>query len=91
MGDFYSHDWMDDDDWLLSAEERERLSAKNKAREEADTLRLKQQVLVVHKKHINENLDKMSPKDLYFMYKMSSQVPELRAFFKVFKDLQKGS
>ena len=87
MGDFYSHDWMDDDDWLLSVEERERLSAKNKAREEADTLRLKQQVLVVHKKHINENLDKMSASELRFIFRITSKVKKYKSFFKTLKNL----
>jgi hypothetical protein len=64
--------------------------AKDNARAAADELKERQIYKATVKKWINEKLDTMDPEDISFMYTMSSQVPELRAFFKVFKELQKG-
>jgi len=72
------------DDWETREERVTRL-----ARSNANKLKQEQQSKSTVKGWINEKLDKMSPADLEFMYKMSVQVPEMRAFFKVFKELQK--
>ena len=91
MGDFYSHDWMDDEDWADTSEEREARVAKDKARKAADELQKRQAAMTTVKHWINQRLDKMSFEDIEFMYKISVQVPEMRAFFKVFKELQNNT
>jgi len=74
------------DDWETREERTTRL-----ARSNADELKKRQEFKSSVKSWINEKLDKMSLEDLEFMYKMSVQVPEMRAFFKVFKELQNGN
>jgi len=66
---------------------REEIASDN-ARRKANELRKRQESKAIVKVWINERLDKMSGEDIEFMYKMSVQVPEMKAFFKVFKELQ---
>lgn len=88
MGDFYSHDWMDDDDeWLYSREERERLDAKYNARTAAEGIRGGQQYIAREKKSIISELDKMDIGELILMQKIASKIKEYKIFFKMFKEL----
>lgn len=65
--------------------------ARDYARAGADELQQRQVYAATVKQWINEKLDTMDVEDISFMYKMSVQVPELRAFFEVFKELQKNA
>ncbi len=87
MSDFHGHDWMDDDDWLLSPQEREKQTAKYKARSAAESKRDGQLYIAREKKSIIAELDKMDIGELILMQKIARKIKEYKIFFKMFKEL----